>query len=132
MKEIVISIKPAYAHAILSGAKLVELRRRFPVNVSSDTKVLIYSSSPEKALIGECRINKVVKAKTDELWKMTCRDAMISWDKFNQYFEGREEGYGIYVHSPKLYERPISLNRLREMYDFVPPQSFVYNKDMIL
>lgn len=130
--ELLISIKPAYAHAILTGAKTVELRKRFPTEVKEDTKLFIYSSSPEKALIGECKIGHVVKTSIEELWALTCRDAMISWAKFKEYFDGTAEGCGIYVHSPKLYEKPIPLERLRKDYNFTPPQSYFYNRDIVV
>lgn len=130
--ELLISIKPAYAHAILTGAKTVELRKRFPTTIEENTKLLIYSSSPERALIGECRISKVVKTNIEDLWSLTCRDAMISWSKFREYFDGTDEGCGIYIHSPKLYEKSISLDKLRKEYDFTPPQSYFYNKDIVV
>ena len=130
--ELLISIKPAYAHAILTGAKTVELRKRFPTDIKEGTKLLIYSSSPERALIGECKISKVVKTTIEELWSLTCRDAMISWAKYKEYFDGIKEGCGIYIHSPKMYEKPISLDKLRKDYDFTPPQSYFYNRDIVV
>jgi predicted transcriptional regulator len=54
--DIIISVKPEHAHNIIVGRKTVELRRRF---TDTSAIVLIYSSSPEKALIGAVRIANV-------------------------------------------------------------------------
>jgi predicted transcriptional regulator len=53
--DIIISVKPEHAHNIIVGRKTVELRRRF---TDTSAIVLIYSSSPEKALIGGCEDSK--------------------------------------------------------------------------
>ena len=57
-RMIVLSLKPRYAEAILSGAKTVELRRIEP-KLSVPTRALIYASTPVKALLGTCIVERV-------------------------------------------------------------------------
>jgi predicted transcriptional regulator len=57
--DIIISVKPEHAHNIIVGRKTVELRRRFTDTSAIGRWMLIYSSSPEKALIGAVRIANV-------------------------------------------------------------------------
>ncbi len=58
-KDVLLSVKPAYANLLVDGIKTIELRRKFPVDLVPGTKCLIYSSSPTKKVIGECKIAKV-------------------------------------------------------------------------
>ena len=51
---VLMSIRPQYAEAILSGEKTVELRRRRP-SFSAGTTVLIYSSAPLQTRAGDVR-----------------------------------------------------------------------------
>ena len=110
--SILISMKPPYARAILEGSKTIELRRRFSENLPIGSKMLIYATTPQKEVIGECEIKKVHKLPLDKLWEKSCRDAMINWETFILYFDGLNEGYGIEVCKPFMYEKPIPLNEL--------------------
>lgn len=130
--DVILSIKPAYAFAILSGAKTVELRRKFSQNLPVGSRVLIYASSPVKALIGECRIKKVSKDKPKSLWTEVAIDAMISWETYRTYFAESPVAYAIHLEAPLKYEAPISLETLRKNYNIDPPQSYRYKPDVLL
>src|SRR5882724_5772524 len=65
--EILVSIKPEYAHQILSGKKLVEIRKRFSDRWAG-ARVVLYASNPEKALIGEATIRSVTSGHPKEIW----------------------------------------------------------------
>jgi predicted transcriptional regulator len=58
---IIISIRPEHARNIMAGRKTVELRRRFPASVLHGTTMLIYSSTPERALVGAVRIGRCIE-----------------------------------------------------------------------
>ena len=47
-RDILMSVKLQYANLLVDGVKSIELRRKFPEFISSGTKCLIYSTSPEK------------------------------------------------------------------------------------
>ena len=63
-RDVLMSIRPQYASKILDGRKTVELRRKFPEVGAIGATVLIYSSSPVKAIVGTARIKKVAKLPT--------------------------------------------------------------------
>lgn len=130
--DIILSVKPAYAYAILSGAKTVELRRKFSQYLPVGSRVLIYASSPVKALIGECRVKKVIKDKPKSLWKEVAIESMISWATFRAYFSDSDSAYAIYLEAPLKYDVPISLETMRKSYKIDPPQSYRYKPDIML
>ena len=50
-RTLLLSLRPRFAQAILSGAKTVEVRRR-PVNAPPQTPIILYASSPTMAIVG--------------------------------------------------------------------------------
>ena len=60
---VLLSIKPKYADKIFNGTKTVELRRICP-KVTEGDLILVYVSSPVKALVGEFEVKKIVEALT--------------------------------------------------------------------
>ena len=66
LTSVILSIKPEYAKAIMSGKKRVEFRRKIfkrPVN-----KVYVYSSSPVKKIIGFFIIDSIIEDSPLRLW----------------------------------------------------------------
>jgi hypothetical protein len=49
VRTLLLSLRPQFADAILSGTKTVELRRR-PINAQSGTPILLYASRPTMAI----------------------------------------------------------------------------------
>ncbi len=123
-KNVLLSVKPAYANLLVDGIKTIELRRKFPVDLASGTKCLIYSSSPTKKIIGECKIDKVEKLKIKDLWKASSIEAMISWEDFKSYFSGVEYGYAIYVYAADRYPTEMTLSKIGT--NILAPQSYRY------
>ena len=54
MATILLSIKPEYANKIFDGQKHYEYRKRIPKKEVS--KIVVYSSAPEQAVIGEFEV----------------------------------------------------------------------------
>ena len=123
-KDVLLSVKPAYANLLVDGIKTIELRRKFPVDLASGVKCLIYSSSPTQKIIGECKIHKVEKLKIKDLWKATSIEAMISWEDCKSYFIGSEYGYAIHVYAAYRYPTEMPLSQLGK--DILAPQSYRY------
>lgn len=121
---IIVSVKPPYARMLLEGSKTIELRRRFSTNIPPNTRVLIYATDPVKKILGECQIKKILKLPVEDLWRASCRDAMISWGTFKSYFSDLKEGYGIVLHKQQVYKQPITLEHMRTKYGITPPQSY--------
>ena len=130
-RDVILSIKPEYSEQIIDGTKKVELRRRFPVNVPDGTRAYIYSTSPTRALTGVATIKGVSKRPVDELWETFSHVAGIERSKFDDYFSGLENGYVIVFSQARPLKRSIDLPELRTMFNFEPPQSFIYAKPVM-
>lgn len=124
-KSTLISIKPNYANLLINGTKTVELRRKFPEDLSPGSKLFIYSSSPTQRVIGEVLIKEIKKMKISELWYHYSSEAMVPWVDFQEYFHGLEYGYAILVSSPRAYEIQIPLESLTDKVKRAP-QSYCY------
>ncbi|HMW19841.1 MAG TPA: helix-turn-helix domain-containing protein [Nitrosomonas sp.] len=127
-RDVVLSIKPQYSSKILKGTKTIELRRRFPIDVPQGTLAFIYSTTPEKALIGYTEIVSVTKESVSNIWRSHKIEACISKRDFESYFSGQDFGFALRFRSAKPFKQAIDLTELRERFGFEPPQSFLYVK----
>ena len=72
---ILISIKPFYAEAILSGQKTVEFRKRnFPKRVGT---MVLYATSPVKRIVGFAKVRAVVVLGPEGAWRRCCHQGAI-------------------------------------------------------
>jgi predicted transcriptional regulator/DNA-binding XRE family transcriptional regulator len=125
-RDLVLSIKPEYSTKIVSGKKTIELRRRFASNIQPGTIVLIYESSPTRALIGLASIAEVLHGPTSTIWKQFGDDACVRRCDFDSYFAGTKTGFAIKLRGARPLKRVLELQELRERFQFEPPQSFLY------
>jgi len=121
--RVLMSIHPQYVDAIFAGAKSVELRRKAPINV---TEILIYETSPRKALVGRVPVSTVVEAGVEEIWADFGDKASIDQASFNTYFSGKLKGYAIQLGQPEKFDKAIELESMREEFGIQPPQSWRY------
>lgn len=123
-RDILMSIRPIYSDLIFGGQKKAELRRRTP-HASAGTRVWVYSTAPEKAIVGSFTIADIVKAHLPELWKMVGHASAVERIDFDNYFRGKNCGCAIMLEEPQRLKSPISLNHLREIVPgFHPPQAY--------
>jgi predicted transcriptional regulator len=123
---LLISIHPEHAVKIFDGSKKVELRRVRPKVTSGDV-VLVYVSSPVQALVGTFSVEKVVEAAPRLLWNQVNTIAGISRKRFDDYYSGAANAYGIFVQEARRLPRPVQLGSLRDIVSsFNPPQSYRY------
>lgn len=127
-RDVVLSIKPFYTDKIIKGLKTVELRRRFPIAAPKGTLAYIYSTSPVRAMVGMANIQEVIKLPVEQIWHEFSEHAFIARDKFEQYFEGLNEGYALKFTNVRTFQRPLHLSELRVKFGFEPPQSYLYAK----
>lgn len=128
-KTLLLSIRPQYAEKIFTGKKTVELRKVRP-SVQEGDLVLVYVSSPVKALCGSFIVDRVVSKSPAKLWEQVRLSAGISKAEFEAYYEGRELGFGIFLKAATSVSEPISLTNLRKTWaNFHPPQSYRYLSD---
>lgn len=124
--SLLISVKPEHAKKIFAGYKTVELRRVRPKISSGDT-VLVYVSSPTKALIGAFEVESVIEASPENLWQKVKANAGVNLDEFNSYYVGTEKAYGILIKKAWCFNTPLTLENLKSVWvNFHPPQSYRY------
>ena len=125
-RMMILSLRPRFADAILSGVKTVELRRTEP-KIRVPTLALIYASTPVRALLGTCVVTSVESGRLAALWRVHSAGSGLDHGEFLNYFKGVEAGTALSLASPRRFSRPISLVELRSRpTGFRPPQSFSY------
>ncbi len=123
---LLLSIRPQYAERIFNGSKRIELRRTRP-RVKQGDIVVIYVSSPVKAIKGAFWVDHVLEAEPDKLWGQVGLLAGIGRDEYDQYYAGAQTAFGIAVSAPWSFIKPVGLSQLRELWmGFHPPQSYRY------
>lgn len=126
MQVILMSIKPKYAEQIIRGNKTIELRRVAP-NLDKSTVLLIYESTPVKAITGYAFISEITKLSPSEAWAQYAGKAQISKHDFDEYYQGADQAFAIHLKKAARLLEPISLADLRsEQILFNPPQSYRY------
>jgi predicted transcriptional regulator len=122
----IISVHPEHARNIMAGKKTVELRRRFPQETVVGGLLLIYSSSPDQAILGATRIKAVQRMAIRTLWTKFGHDACVPRSAFFDYFAGASEGFGVILGPVISAKNPIPVSELRDRFSFCPPQSYQY------
>lgn len=130
-RDVVLSIRPEYSSAILEGRKTVELRRRFSTQIPRGTLAFIYSTTPDRAIVGTAQISGVCRKPVATIWKKYSQYACIKKRDFDSYFAGLNEGYVLHFENARSLRRTVSLQELRERFSFEPPQSFLYAKPIL-
>ncbi|MDP3446587.1 MAG: hypothetical protein Q8S22_00815, partial [Eubacteriales bacterium] len=110
-KAILLSIKPRYAYSILSGTKKVELRRSFPILNKGDC-VVIYASSPKRAVIGYFIVDYTDAKESGLLWEDVSSLAGLTKDEFFNYFQNCTIGHAIYFQKVASFSVEISYQNL--------------------
>ena len=128
---ILMSIKPKYSRLIFSGVKKYELRKT-PIKARGNEVVIVYESTPTKAVVGTFKTREIMKNSPEEIWTLLKSDVGISEKEFFEYFYQKRWGYAIKIDNPKLFDRKISLQELRALYGhWNPPQNFQYLKESL-
>ena len=119
---ILLSIKPHYASAILSGDKKFEYRRALHTARDLD-RVILYASSPTKKVVGEFWIAAIHSMELEELWRQTREHAGVERAFFDAYFHDRTIGHALEVGACWQYPEPLDLEMAVGLRK--PPQSFL-------
>lgn len=120
--DILMSIRPRYAEAILSGQKSHELRRRFSARPAG-SKVFVYASSPVCELVGSFSIASVDTMPAWLVARRRRRATTLSSTEILDYLRGQRHGTLIEVADPYRFPAPIDLAQLRA-WGLEPPQSY--------
>ncbi|NPA23634.1 MAG: hypothetical protein GXO23_05010 [Crenarchaeota archaeon] len=123
MRVILLSIKPKYGYAILEGKKKYELRKCVNAVIRPGDVVLMYFSSPVKAILGCFRAGKVYVASPEEIERIVRSLGDVGVDDEDlSYIRGFRKVMAIEVKDPRPC-RKVSLERLREL-NIRPPISY--------
>lgn len=124
-RALLLSVRPRFARGLLAGTKTAEVRRRFP-EVHEGTTVIIYSSSPDKAVLGTMRTRRLVRSNTEEIWREYSHAIGIGQAELTDYLEGATDCSVLELDTPNLWPRPVGLAELRRQMGIEPAQSFRY------
>ena len=124
--DALISIRPEFVCRIISGDKRYEYRKKIfkrPVE-----RVFIYSSAPQKRIVGFFEWYGVIFGDVDKVWKETSKFAGISIKEYESYFNNSNYAYAIRLDLLHVFNEPVNP---WEFQGFMPPQSYLYfgNKD---
>ncbi|RXJ77209.1 hypothetical protein CRV03_05860 [Arcobacter sp. F155] len=123
-----ISIKPKYVSRIISGEKKFEFRKQiFKKDVE---KVYIYSSSPQKQIVGYFKIKNILQNHPEQLWEDTKNFSGIDRKEFDTYYKNRDIGYAIEIS--EFRELDNYLSPYEYYKNFKAPQSFFYFNQSII
>jgi predicted transcriptional regulator len=123
---LLLSIRPQYVEKILSGQKLVELRKRKPRSQPADW-LAIYECAPTMALVAIAQVADVDVCSPRCLWGNVKTVAGVTKKEFDAYFENADQAVGIRLAQVVELARPILLAELRIAWPkFNPPQGFIY------
>lgn len=124
-RTLLLSLRPRFANAILSGGKTTEIRRR-PVNAKPGTPIILYASAPTMAIVGTARLRAVHACDPDEAWQTHHRTFGLSRAEFDAYLNGSNWAYLLLLTQVGPLDTPLPLHHLRQDGPFHPPQSFRY------
>ena len=122
LTNVILSIKPIYAQAIMSGEKKVEFRKKiFKRQVD---KIFVYSSSPEQKIIGYFTISEIIKGEPKDLWNDYNTVGGIKREDFFNYYKNSETGYSIKIDKVERFSKGKEPSEFFEK--FSAPQSYIY------
>ncbi|WP_022887475.1 hypothetical protein [Glaciibacter superstes] len=127
-RVLLLSVRPRFARGLFAGTKTAEIRRRFP-DVPEGTTVIVYSTSPEKAILGTMRARRLVRSNAEEIWRNYSHVIGIEKAELIDYLHGASECSVLELDTPNLWLRPVSLDDLRRQLHIEPAQSFRYLTD---
>ena len=126
--NVIMSIHPKYAQAIIDGKKLYEYRKLLPKRTDI-IKVYIYTSKPTKAIIAYFTIKRIISDTPSMIWSQTHEHGGITKKQFNEYFKGHSVAHAIEIGEVVKLDTPIDPKTIIE--GFTAPQNFMYlEKDL--
>lgn len=124
--KVILSIRPEFVEQIFSGIKKFEYRKVIFKRNNIST-VVVYATKPYGKVVGEFEIGDIIMNNPKELWKQTKDYSGVSKSYFNEYFEGRDQGFAIKIKNCKKYDEPLDLFTYDKLLK-VAPQSFCYTE----
>lgn len=89
----------------------------------SISTIVIYSTAPDKKVIGKVEVLKVISGSPTRVWELTKFDSGISRKKYREYFKGVKTAYAYKLGK---IEQFMPYKSLADYNIKTAPQSFVY------
>lgn len=125
-KYLFISIKEQYVNQILEGTKRIELRKCRP-NVNAGDEIIIYCTSPVKAIVGTAQVQDVITHTPDQMWRLHSKALGIARKDYFEYYNSSEKAIGIVLSDVNRLYNNIGLSRIKKQLPcFTPPQTYKY------
>ena len=123
MCKILLSINPEHVENIFSGVKKYEFRK---VRCRSEVdRMLIYSTAPVMAVVGEAEILGIIEDEPEKVWELTAVFSGIDKDFFDEYYKEKVKAVAYQLGKITKYLEPLKLSDFDINF---APQSFVYIK----
>jgi predicted transcriptional regulator len=122
--NVLLSIHPEHAEAILSGDKLYEYRRVPPAR-GPPMRLVLYATVPTKAVVGDAYVWEVMEDTPSAIADRTVGRTTSSRGEVLDYFEGVDTAYAIRIGTYRRFASPIPRGTLVDM-DAEPAQNFRY------
>jgi len=121
--NVLLSIRPKYAEAIIEGRKSFEFRKSI-FKQHSIERIYLYATKPINKVIASFKVGEIIHKEPMLLWKELSQLSGISHSEFFKYFEDTDMGYAIGIKDLEVFPKPIDPKQLIEA--FIPPRSFRY------
>ncbi len=127
--KVLLSIKPQYVKEIFEGKKKYEYRRSVFKRDDVDT-IIVYATKPIGKVVGEFKINGIIKEDPIVLWEKTKKYSGILKKDYMEYFKEKENAFAIGIKNIKIYDEPLELKDINPNIKYAP-QSFMYVDNII-
>jgi len=122
-----LSIHLEYSNMIFEGTKQVELRKVRPRCLSEGDIIVVYATSPQKAIVGILEVEKVIEEVPSTLWKLVKGKACVNYSEFVRYYRNSATGFAIFIRKIHKFNVPLDLSSIKEEWkNFHPPQCYKY------
>jgi type I restriction enzyme S subunit len=126
--NVLLSIKPEFAGAILEGEKQYESRKSGFKDADAIDIVYLYSSSEVRRIVGVFVMGKVIEDDPETLWEQFGSESgPMTKEQLFSYFDDHETGYAIEVNEPMRLKREVDPRV--HLDEFTPPVTFHYVND---
>lgn len=123
-----LAIKPRFADLIISGQKVVEVRRG-GTSIKVGDVLVLYKSGPNSGVCGTCSVVSVNTTSTGAAEATVNRASGLSEDELREYLRGANKVTLIGLGSVARLRSPIPLATLRRVLTgVVIPQSYRFLK----
>lgn len=106
---IMISVSPKHADILLDdSSKNVFFYKVIPINKVK--RVLIYATSPVKAVVGEFDLSEIKISALSTAWKNFSSKSVFTKKEFDEYYQEKKEAHAMIAGKSFRYSKPKSLS----------------------